>query len=427
MTGTKNFDHLVEDLFRHEAGRMTAVLTKIFGLKHIDFAEDIVQDTFATAINNWSLNGIPANPPAWLYKVARNKATDQIRRNRFTEELDVSEGNQQLLRSEYTVEYAMNKLWMEDTIKDDLLRMMFACCHEDISLESQVTLVLKTLCGFSTAEIASALVVNEQTISKRLYRVKEFFRKNEIKPSFPPEHELETRVNAVLTSIYLLFNEGYSSTHSALPIRKDLLNQAMYLCKLLSENKRTAIPEVLAALALMCFHTARIESRIDEEGNIVLLADQDRSRWNKELIDRGFGYLNDAATGSHLSTYHFEAAIAYEHCIAPSLKETNWTQILLFYNVALGMNPGPVISLNRLIVYHQVHGLEATLLEAQNSEHKKEWDRNYLFHSFMGDLFKNSDIKASTTHYNKALKLGQNATEKRVIQGKLKLLKSTDS
>lgn len=414
----KKFDTLVSDLFRHESGKMTAVLTKIFGLKHIDFAEDIVQETFATAIHNWSLNGLPDNPPAWLYRVAKNKALDQIRKNRYSEELDVSEENKRLLHSEYTVEYMMNKLWVEDEIKDDLLRMMFACCHQSIKLESQVTLVLKTLCGFSTAEIASALVVNEQTVSKRLYRVKEFFRTNDIKPSFPPANEIRERVNAVLTSIYLLFNEGYSSTHNGLHIRKDLLNQAMYLCKLLTENKLTNLPETSATLALMCFHTARIDSRMDDEGNMILLADQDRSCWNVELINQGYVYLNASATGQ-LSTYHFEAAIAYEHCIARSFEETNWKQILAYYDLMLQVNANHVVALNRLIIYRQVHGLEDTLKAIKNSPFRDDWDANYLFNSFMGDLFKETEPNKALNYYEKAINQGANETEIKLLKDKI--------
>ncbi len=307
---------------------MVAVLAKIFGTENLEVAEDVVQDTLLQAMETWKLKGLPENPPAWLYRVAKNKAIDIIRTNKFSVNYDFSDNERVLLRSEYTLGVAMNSLWKDEQIMDDLLRMMFACCHPDISEENQIVLILKTLCGFSTAEIAKSFLTSEDTISKRLYRTKEFFRERKLKPAFPGPTELKGRTNAVLKTIYLIFNEGYNATHTDTLIRKDLLDQAMYLNGLLCSNHNTQIPEVYAAMALMHLHAARIDSRIGADGGIILLAAQDRSKWDRELIDRGNYYLNKAAVGDTVSTYHIEAAIAFEHCVAASFEDTNWERIL---------------------------------------------------------------------------------------------------
>lgn len=392
-------------------------------MANIDLAEDVVQDTFARALHNWSLNGVPDNPSGWLYTVAKNQATDQLRRKRFTSDIDITDGaNKKLLESGYSAKYTMDKLWQEDDIEDNLLRMMFACCIPDLTVESQISLILKTLCGFSTAEIASALMVKEQTVSKRLYRAKEYFRKNNISPTFPEGGSLIPRLNGVLTSIYLLFNEGYMSSANVIPIRKDLLNQAMYLCKLLSDNERTSIPPVNAALALMCFHAARIDSRTDSDGNAVLLANQDRSKWNWELITRGNDYLIKATTKNSLSLYHLEAAIAYEHCIARKLEDTNWNQIVTYYDWALKLQPGANLALNRFIALSQIEESEQILEQLETSDYRSEWETNHLFHSFIADLTRDSDINRAKTSLKRAISVCKNDHEKRLLEQKLSAL-----
>ena len=231
-----NITQLADHLFRLESKKMTAVLAKIFGTANLQTAEDVVQETLLSALNTWKLKGIPDNPSAWLFRVAKNKAIDIIRRNKHSVQYDFSDGEKKLLTSEYTVSAAMNDLWNEELIKDDLLSMMFACCHPQISEENQITLILKTLCSFSTAEIASAFLTSEETISKRLYRTKEFFRQNKIELKIPSASEIKSKTNAVLNAIYLLFNEGYNSATSETLIRKDVIEEAMMLCKLLTEN-----------------------------------------------------------------------------------------------------------------------------------------------------------------------------------------------
>jgi len=244
----QEIESTINNLFRTSAGKMIAVLTRIFGSHNLELAEDVVQDTLLNALEQWKTKGIPQDPEAWLFIVAKNKALNLIKQKRN----QISFGNdetQVLLTSGYTVENTVNQLFEKELIKDDQLRMMFACCHPDISEENQITLILKTLCNFSTAEIAKAFLTNEDTVSKRLYRTKEFFRENKIKLTIPGEAEIKNRTEAVLSAIYLLFNEGYNSTHSEELIRKDILEESAILCKLLTENEQTRSPEVFALMA----------------------------------------------------------------------------------------------------------------------------------------------------------------------------------
>lgn len=419
MPHSANINQLTDHLFRHESGKMVAVLTKIFGTENLELSEDVVQETFIAAVQVWSLKGLPGNPSAWLMRTAKNKAIDVIRKNKFSSQIDFSDPERKLLQSEYTLATQIEKLWQEDEIKDDLLRMMFACCHQEVTVENQITLILKTLCGFSTAEIAKAFFTSEDTISKRLYRTKEFFRSKKIKPEFPDTTQLKGRTDAVLKTIYLIFNEGYNSTHSDELIRKDLLQQAMYLCKLLCDNPNTQLPEVYAAMALMCFHASRIDSRISSEGEIILLAQQDRSKWNWKLIEDGNMYLNKAAFGDSLNTYHIEAAIAFEHCIAISFEKTNWLQILAHYDLLVQMHPTAIVALNRLTVVYKINGAEETLKELNQSPYLKEWEKQYLYYSLLGEIYTQTDKRKAITNFEKAITLTHSEAERKLLKRKM--------
>ncbi len=413
-----NINQLADDLFRREAGKMVAVLTRIFGTENLELSEDVVQDTFLTAVRVWALKGLPDNPSAWLMRAARNKAIDALRKNKFSSNIDFSDPERILLRSEYTLVAQVEKFWQEDEIRDDLLRMMFSCCHPDITPENQITLMLKTLCGFSTAEIAKAFLVPEDTISKRLYRTKEFFRKNKVIPEFPIASELKDKTGSVLRAIYLIFNEGYNTTHSDEWIRKDLLEQAMYLCSLICNNPHTQLPESFAAMALMCFHAARIDSRISEEGEIILLAQQDRTQWNKRLIAEGNEYMNKAASGETLSTYHFEAAIAYEHCITPRFEQTNWQRILAYYDGLVHLNPSAITALNRLTVIYKLKGADETLKELEHSPFLPEWKNHYLYYSLLGEVYSAMNKTKAVENFDQAIKLTNSAAEKKLLKKK---------
>ncbi|XZF12794.1 RNA polymerase sigma factor [Chitinophagaceae bacterium MMS25-I14] len=411
---------ITDHLFRREGGKMVAVLTRIFGTENLQTAEDVVQDTLLQAMEVWSMKGLPDNPSAWLFRVAKNKAIDIVRRNKFSVQYDFSDGEKALLTSGYTAAAAMDNLWKEELVKDDLLRMMYACCHPGISGENQITLILKTLCGFSTAEIARSFLTSEETVTKRLYRTKEFFRTKKVKPAIPSVSELQSRTDAVLNSIYLLFNEGYNSTHSEVLIRTDLIREAMTLCRLLTENEHTQLPEAFALMALMCFHASRSDARLTPEGEIILLPFQDRSRWNQELIAEGNNYMNRAASGYVVSAYHLEAAIAYEHCTARSFADTNWKMILDYYYWLCRLSPSPVTELNKAVAVMQVHGAEAALDELAKIPDRQKLESFYLYHSLLGELYsRTNDLQQSVASFETAIKLTRSEAEKKMLRDKI--------
>jgi RNA polymerase sigma-70 factor (ECF subfamily) len=314
----------------------------------------------------------------------------------------------------------MENLWNNALIKDDQLRMMFTCCHPGISQENQVTLILKTLCGFSTSEIAKAFLTSEDTVSKRLYRAKDFFRQHKIQFIIPNVDELKSRTETVLNAVYLLFNEGYNSTEKKELIRQDLIDEAMLLGKLLAENMHTQLPEVYALMALMCFHSARSESRLTAEGEIILLPYQDRSKWNQELIKMGNDYMNQAAFGDNISTYHLEAAIAYEHCTAGSFGNTNWQLILEWYNYLCNISLSPITALNRIVAVMQVHGAEKALQQIEEIEEKKKLEAFYLYHALLGEIYTrlNQLVKAKE-YFETAIRLTKSEAERKVLKEKI--------
>ncbi len=415
-----DIDKLTDHLFRHESGKMVSVLTKIFGIQNLETAEDVVQQTFIDAIGVWKLKGIPDNPAAWLFRVAKNKAIDIVRRNKHSVQYDFNDNERKLLTSEYTLATTMENLWSASVIKDDQLRMMFTCCHPGISPESQVTLILKTLCGFSTSEIAKAFLTSEDTVSKRLYRTKEFFRENKTQFIIPTVDDIKTRTDTVLNSIYLLFNEGYSSTEKKELIRKDLIDEAMLLCRLLTENRHTQLPEVFALMALMCFHAARSESRLTAGGEIILLPLQDRRKWDQQMIDLGNDYMNHAAFGNTISTYHLEAAIAYEHCIAESFDQTNWSQILDWYECLCSISSSPISALNKMVAVMQVHGPAKALESIEMIPDKKKLEPFYLYHALLGEIYSRlGNHILAKKYFENAIRLTKSEAEKKVLKEKI--------
>jgi len=417
---SKDIDQTLNHLFRHESGKMVSVLVKIFGTENFEMAEDVVQDALVSALETWKFRGIPDNPRAWLYRTARNKAIDVIRKNKHNQAIDFSDPAKQLLTSEYTLTATMNNYWEENQIQDDFLAMMYASCDPKISEENQITFILKSLCGFSTKEVARSFLTSEETISKRLYRTKEYFRKNKIKPTIPSDEEIESRTHTVLNSIYLLFNEGYSATHSKELVREDLISQALHLCNSLLGNKKTNTSEAKALMALMCFHTARSKSRLSSKGELVQLSKQDRSTWNKELIQAGRWYLHRAGLGSTYSNYHIEAAIAFQHCDAPTYEETNWGAILAYYDMLLSISNDPIVALNRCLVILELNGPKLALNAITELENIEVLKNYYLYHASLGAIKERmKENVQAVSHYKKAIDLTQSVQEQKFLQERI--------
>lgn len=391
-------------------------MTKIFGLTNIEIAEDIVQDVLLKALENWKLKGIPQNPSAWLMLAAKNKTLDFLRHRKLEEKY--AKQITPLLQSEYTIGTTLNTYFSENEIKDDQLRMMFVCCHEAINEESQIALILKTLCGFSIPEIAKAFLTNETNINKRLYRAKEKFRELDIQFEIPSVAEIENRLDRVLKALYLLFNEGYNSTHNDSLIREDLAAEALRLNIILAQHPSGDIPKTHALLALMYFHGARFSARLDGKGNILLLKEQDRSLWDSEMIQAGIETLEKASEGNVISTYHIEAAIACEHCISKSYDSTNWHNILNYYDGLLAISPSPLIKLNRAVIIAEIRGADAALTELMNIE--QELNSYYLLSATRGDLyFQKKDFPTASKMYKQASSLTSSPVEKKLLQKKI--------
>ncbi len=406
---------LVDHLFRTEAGKMTAVLTRLFGFKQYETAEDIVHETIYQALKDWSYNRIPENPTAWLYRVAKNKAIDYLRReNRMAE---ITSELKPLLKSEYTLQATVHQYFNDNEIADSQLRMMFAACHPAIPEEAQVALVLKTLCGFSVEEIANAFLTGKDTIEKRLYRAKEKIREGNIHLDVPAGSDLQTRLETVLQCIYLLFNEGYNSSTTDTIIRKDLCYEAMRLCILLTENALSNTDETQALMALMCYNASRFDARIDSAGFIVLLQNQDRSKWNKELIQRGHKYLGCASTGGSVSAYHLEAAISSRHCVAENFEQTDWNTIFNLYTVLAERNPSPVVLLNRAIAMSFARGKAVAIEEIKKLT---SLQNHYLYNAALGDLyFETGQPQQASLFYLAAIKQTHNPQEQELLKKKL--------
>jgi RNA polymerase sigma factor (sigma-70 family) len=395
---SREVQKLVDHLFRQEAGRMVAILTRLFGLHNLELAEDVMQDTLHQALKDWSLGAIPDNPSGWLMVVAKRKAINAIRRDRllrsFATDIDA------LLKSEWTAAYTMDQVFLEDEIKDSQLRMIFTCCHPALPMEGQVALTLKTLCGFSIPEIAAALLTSESTINKRLYRAKEKIRQELIQFTVPSGISLVPRLDAVLLVIYLLFNEGYNSSGDNPVIRQDLCLEAMRLAMLLIEKPVTSnYPPIYALLALLCLHSARFEARIDTNNSLVVLEEQDRNLWNKELITQGIQFLSRSAGGDEVTAYHLEAAIAAEHCLAPDFQSTNWGKIHEYYSSLEKLKPSSVIKLNLAIVTGKKDGPHAAIGLLHELEKHRALDGYYLLYASLGEFYQQTGKAAEAAAY----------------------------
>jgi len=411
---------IVDHLFRHESGKMVAVLTRIFGVHNLEMAEDVVQEAFLRATQSWVFNAVPDNPAAWLMQVAKNRAIDIIRRQQHCTRYSKELAHQLEQETANTVQ----QFFSEAEIADSQLRMIFACCHPALKEEDQVALTLKTVAGFGIAEIARALVTNEAVIQKRLYRARQLLKEENIVLEIPAGNELSRRLESVYTILYLLFNEGYNSGKADELIRRDLCAEAMRLCLLLSTHKAGNRPATFALLSLMCFHASRFESRVSETNDIILLPGQDRSKWNKELIHRGYYFLEKSSEGEELTIYHLESAIAAEHCLAPEFALTNWQRLLQLYDMLLAIKPTPQVLLNRAIVVAQLHSITAAIDEIKQIENIDHLLRtHYIFPAVLGDLYlRLGDHRQAQPLLHTAWRLTTSQAEKKLIAEKLERL-----
>jgi RNA polymerase sigma-70 factor (ECF subfamily) len=353
---------LVEHFFRHEFGRLCALLTRSLGVRRLALVEDVVQAALVRALETWSRRGVPEDPAGWLYRTARNLAIDALRRERTHAQalpcLADAAGSGDARRAQ---DLSPPEAQFADEIGDEPLRLLFVCCHEEVPAESRVSLALRTLCGFGTAEIARALLTTDVNVQKRIERARERLRELDVDFDTPAAAQLRARLDAVLAVVYLLFGQGCYVTHDDMPIRRDLCDEARRLARMLAAHPVGDVPAVYALLALMCFHGARFDARVARDGAIVLLEEQDRSAWNWVDVREGMAWLARSTAGEEVTRYHVEAGIAWEHCRAATFADTDWRRIAELYDTLDRIAPSPLHSLNRAVAEAYLYGPQAGL------------------------------------------------------------------
>ena len=396
-------------MFRTEYRKIVSVLCARMGFGQMEVAEDIASETFLAAVQTWPLAGLPPHPVAWLYHVAKNKARNYLQREAVFRG-KVVPGMKKVTAEELEIDLS------PANIEDSQLRMMFAICHPSIPAEAQIGLSLRILCGFGIEEIADAFLSNKETINKRLYRAKEKLREEKVDIAALNAREIDDRLPAVLTTIYLLFTEGYYSVPRDPEMRSELCREAMRLCRMLIDYPPTDQPAVNALLALMCFHASRLDARVDQQGELVLYADQDVSRWNTELIGEGVYYLRRSASGAALTKYHLEANIAFWHCVKEDSLE-KWESILQFYNYLLQLEYSPVAALNRTYALSRVHGAPLALAEAL----KLRLEGNPYYYALLGELYTGIDDRKAVASYEQAILLAKTDADRLALKKKAEL------
>jgi len=398
---------VTEKLFRHEAGKLVSMLTSIFGITRLQLAEDVVQDAMIRALQTWPYTGVPDNPAAWLMQTAKNRALDVIRREKFfhDKQPEIITSLEQWVPEDEDPRF-------DDEIKDDRLRLIFACCHPLLPQDAQTALALKTLCGFSPGEIASAFLTTEVAVAKRLTRARQKIAELGIPFEIPAGQELTERLEGVMRVIYFVFNEGYSASTGDSVVREDLCFEAIRLASLLVAHPVAARPKLHALLALMFMNGARLSAREDRQGNILRLKEQDRTLWDRSMIGHGLLHLGRAAQGEELSEFHLQAGIAACHCVATSDEETDWNRILGYYDQWMAMSASPVVALNRAVALARVKGPEAGMNALESIVENGSLDSYYLLHAVMGDLEERlNHPKVAEIHFEKALQLTEVKSE----------------
>lgn len=405
----QNIDHL----FRHQFGKMVSSLTRIFGLEHLATIEDAVQDTFVQALKTWRKQ-MPDNPEAWLTQAAKNRAIDLFRKIKSDH---LRHG--QLYQGAAVI--TLSNVFTDHEIEDNQLRMIFTACHPNLDPRDQITFALKTISGFSTKEIAASLLIKEETIKKRLTRARQKIAAEGIQFEIPEGQVLPQRMARVHEVLYLIFNEGFQSIQQDMVIRKDLCSEAMRLSKLLIKKPPLRHPNSYALLALMCFHAARLDSKVNDQNQIVDLRHQDRSQWSYPLISVGNGLMEKAVENcENYSSYHYEAAIAFEHISAKTFEKTNWNKILHWYQCLDTIAPSPSGKLNMSITLIQMNWLEDSESLLNNIEPNSLGQRQYLYHGTKAELMHlKGHHRDAVTELNKAIELCANRAEKKYLKKRL--------
>lgn len=392
---------------------MVAWLTRVFGPAQLGLAEDVVQDALVKALAQWPYSGVPANPSAWLFQAARNRAIDVLRRHA------AFRGRAQAVAAELTRQ-PHGAEPSSAAIEDDELRMVFMCCHPALARDARVALSLKTVGGFSVQEIARAFLAADAAIAQRLVRAKRQLRDGRVGLDLPRGADLAARREPVLEVIYLMFNEGYGAHAGDALVRLDVCREALRLGRLVANSPVVSSPPAHALAALMAFQAARLPARVDRAGEMVLLEDQDRTLWDGGLVGLGFAHLERCAEGSELSAYHLQAAVAAIHARAARPDETDWPAILSLYDDLIAMNPSPVIALNRAVALSRVAGPAAALDAVAAIDADPALARYYLLPSVKGRLLAElGDRAAAATCFRRALALPCSAPERRFLQRRL--------
>lgn len=402
-------NELIPHLFRTEFGKITAVLCRSFGFHSMELAEDIAGETFLLACETWPYKGVPPNPTAWLYTVAKNKAINTLQREKTF--------NRKIIPQLSAAEMIETIDLSEKNISDSVLQMMFAVCQDIISPESQITLALRILCGFGINEIADAFHTQPATIHKRLLRAKNKLKTEQVRWVMPGEPDIKNRLQNVLTTLYLLFSEGYYSAGRQQIVRKELCDEAIRLTTLLTENNSTADPGVFALLALMYFQSSRLEARISAAGELILLDDQDRALWDVTRIASGAYWLHRASVGTVISQYHLEAAIAYQHTLSNDHGD-KWKTLLHLYDQLIQLNPSPQALLSRIFVISKSDGKQRAIAELE----KLKVEKDHFYYALLGELYAGTDRHLAKKSWTQAMELSDSPAEKQLLLKKISLL-----
>jgi RNA polymerase sigma-70 factor (ECF subfamily) len=408
-------EELVAHIFRNEYGKLLAIMLNKFGTYQLEKIEDALQEALLKAMQVWAYKSVPGNPSAWLLKVAGNQMIDVLRKENRTR---IYEDNLSFLEE---TQMAPENIVLQNSINDNQLKMIFACCHPSLSQEYQIILSLKLIGGFGNREIAKALLKKEETIAKSFTRAKKKFKEEVKSLEIPIEIGLKSRLNVVLKIIYLLFTEGYKTTSGEILIKKDICFEAIRLSLVLLENKYCKQSDVYALIALMCFHAARFEARVDEKNEIVDLEHQDRSKYVEELIEIGDWHLGIATKMEGVpSDYHFQAAIAYHHCSVSSFEKTNWKAILEYYDLQLKQQYSPAVELNRVVPFSRVYSKEKALKELSILEDKSFFKESSMYYAIKASLYEEVNQNAIMNDFlEKAIAMTSNVLEKKHLKKKL--------